>query len=634
MYEDEKKKSGQDFLTTTSLAFKLSIETPDDQASFDRLQRIIYENKLNATSITSSDEPTTRFLHVWGRLAPAGPLGNNVMSRASDIRDMYEEIFDMKCKDCKRGGYDQGECKDIFVKCEVCEKSAFNPKQSFVSQLRKKRLIKDIFAVHLKDDKTVLMKSWVLNIFGRQPIYAIKEYFGLEIATYFSWMGFYTTSLLFPSLVGLTLKMFDNQDQGPAISWVSVIGVAINFLWAAFFLVTWNSLNDYLQPAKKKYETDLKVRRTSFSPKVKILQRHKQLISAFITALVLLLVVGTSYGILKLGSTTKETLKNYAYLPKIIIKIMKLIPEILLSVCMIGFNIMYSKIARQLTSWENYQFVSTHEQALMSKLIVFRLFNAFHTLIHIAFVLGDLVLLQTRLVNLLIVQQIRTNVGEVLGSDLRVKLLQVLVSLAVCSFLSDGYVVSMHKLLGAMFVAVGVYFGKMIFLKDVKIPKIMKLVFKEKKKKEYAGQVEKESEMREFESTFLDYLEMLIQFGYIFLFFPVYPLGSTFALVNNLVEIHTDAFRLVKFSKRPFPAFKSPSNFWWYAFSLMTLCGVVTNTQIIRCSIVFAQIPQERMFFFFGLAFFVAYFGMRNLLKFQTLRNIGNTNSELNKKVS
>ena len=61
----------------------------------------------------------------------------------------------------------------------------------------------------------------------------------------------------------------------------------------------------------------------------------------------------------------------------------------------------------------------------MTKLIVFRVFNAYHTLLYIAFVLKDLELLQVRLLNLLIVQQMKGNLGEVFGSNLRVKLLQV-----------------------------------------------------------------------------------------------------------------------------------------------------------------------------------------------------------------
>lgn len=44
-----------------------------------------------------------------------------------------------------------------------------------------------------------LMKNWVKH----QPLDTIKNYFGVKIALYFSWLGFYTNMLILPAILGV-----------------------------------------------------------------------------------------------------------------------------------------------------------------------------------------------------------------------------------------------------------------------------------------------------------------------------------------------------------------------------------------------------------------------------------------------
>lgn len=61
----------------------------------------------------------------------------------------------------------------------------------------------------------------------------------------------------------------------------------------------------------------------------------------------------------------------------------------------------------------------------------------------------------------------------------------------------------------------------------------------------------KEGEMDEYEGTFDDYLEMFIQFGYVVLFSSVYPISALWAVLNNILEVRADAFKLCKVYQRP-----------------------------------------------------------------------------------
>lgn len=54
------------------------------------------------------------------------------------------------------------------------------------------------------------------------------------------------------------------------------------------------------------------------------------------------------------------------------------------------------------------------------------------------------------------------------------------------------------------------------------------------------------------QGTLNDYLEMFLQFGYVFLFSSVFPLAALFALLNNITEIRSDAFKMCRVFQRPF----------------------------------------------------------------------------------
>ena len=66
------------------------------------------------------------------------------------------------------------------------------------------------------------------------------------------------------------------------------------------------------------------------------------------------------------------------------------------------------------------------------------------------------------------------------------------------------------------------------------------------------SQVEIESSFVQYEGTFEDYLEMFIQFGYVTLFSCAYPLAGFWALLNNVIEVRGDAFKLCFVHQRPF----------------------------------------------------------------------------------
>jgi hypothetical protein len=65
--------------------------------------------------------------------------------------------------------------------------------------------------------------------------------------------------------------------------------------------------------------------------------------------------------------------------------------------------------------------------------------------------------------------------------------------------------------------------------------------------------VEAQSKLSTYTTTFDDYNEIAIQFGYVTLFAAAFPAAPAAALLNNLVEGKSDLLKLFKGMQRPHP---------------------------------------------------------------------------------
>lgn len=102
------------------------------------------------------------------------------------------------------------------------------------------------------------------------------------------------------------------------------------------------------------------------------------------------------------------------------------------------------------------------------------------------------------------------------------------------------------------------------------------------------AQNESESDLLEYDSTYDDYLEMYIQFGYIVLFASISPFASIAALINNIIELRIDAYKLCCVYRRPFAKRAKNTGAWLLAFEAMTVMSIITN-----CGLLYMQ-PEIR----------------------------------------
>ena len=62
---------------------------------------------------------------------------------------------------------------------------------------------------------------------------------------------------------------------------------------------------------------------------------------------------------------------------------------------------------------------------------------------------------------------------------------------------------------------------------------------------------------------------MLIQFGYVTLFSSAFPVAAMCALLNNVIEIRSDAFKLCMTLQRPFGQRVENIGGWMVSFSIL-----------------------------------------------------------------
>lgn len=91
-----------------------------------------------------------------------------------------------------------------------------------------------------------------------------------------------------------------------------------------------------------------------------------------------------------------------------------------------------------------------------------------------------------------------------------------------------------------------------------------------------------ENSLDPYKSTFDDYLEMLIQFGHVVLFFPIFPLAATCALINNFIEIRSDAFKLCVAHQRPFAGPRiCDIREWFQALNILVYLSIPINCVLL-----------------------------------------------------
>ncbi|WVQ64321.1 uncharacterized protein L199_002483 [Kwoniella botswanensis] len=102
----------------------------------------------------------------------------------------------------------------------------------------------------------------------------------------------------------------------------------------------------------------------------------------------------------------------------------------------------------------------------------------------------------------------------------------------------------------------------------------------EEVEKRFLEKVERELALPDY-SLFTDYAEMVTQFGYVTIWSIVWPLAPVFALINNYVELRSDALKICKHVRRPVGDRVETIGSWLETLSIISWIGAITNSTLI-----------------------------------------------------
>nr|XP_025036500.1 LOW QUALITY PROTEIN: anoctamin-7 [Pelodiscus sinensis] len=354
-----------------------------------------------------------------------------------------------------------------------------------------------------------------------QPLDHVREYFGEKIAIYFAWLGFYTAWLLPAAAVGTVVFLAGLVTMGTNTPAQEICESGGQFLMCPLCdtCQTWN-ISEICPMAKVGYLFDhpgtvfFSVFMSFWA--VTFLEHWKRKSATLLCVVMIFLVSVIMYrGIVSvvMYHTGNAVLMTQAgNIANISSTLVNLALILLMSQ-------VYTSLAEKLTRWEMHRTQTLHEDAFTFKVFIFQFVNFYSSPFYVAFFKGRFVGYPGQYGTLLGLRNEECGPGGCL-----IELAQQLFIIMV---------------------------GKQIVsnIQEFVIPKLK--AWRQKGQLARSPRWEEDYELIDCEGLFEEYLEMVLQFGFITIFVAACPLAPLFALLNNWVEIRLDAQKFVCEYRRP-----------------------------------------------------------------------------------
>uniref|UniRef100_A0A671XED7 Anoctamin n=1 Tax=Sparus aurata TaxID=8175 RepID=A0A671XED7_SPAAU len=490
---------------------------------------------------------------------------------------------------------------------------------------------KDYFFDSKTRSSILLYEEWAnYSVFYKyQPIGLVRKYFGEKIGLYFAWLGLYTQMLIPASLVGVIVFLYGCatvDDNIPSMEichprnnitmcplcdrvcsyWklstacgtarashlfdnpATVFFSIFMALWAAMFMEHWKRrqmrLNyewdltgfedEEVSGDHPRAEYEFQVMQKSLSKDRKSQHKIEKLscrdrLPAYMTNIVMmLLMIGVTFaivfGVILYRISTKAALhmssnpitRNHVQLT------VKTTAAIINLVVILILDEVYGAVARWLTVLEVPKTDKSFEERLIFKTFILKFVNAFSPIIYIAFFRGRLV---GRPGNYLYVFESYRMEECAHGGCL----MELCIQLSI-------------TMLGKQLIQNNLF--------EIGIPKLKKLIRYIQSKQGAFQEEERQKKLRRYETDhFLEpfagltpeYMEMIIQFGFVTLFVASFPLAPLFALLNNIIEIRLDAKKFVTELRRPVAARAKDIGIWYNILRGVAKVAVIINAFVI-----------------------------------------------------
>ncbi|KAG6832166.1 hypothetical protein H0H92_004897 [Tricholoma furcatifolium] len=454
-------------------------------------------------------------------------------------------------------------------------------------------LVESIFALHDRKFNETWLRSWTPRQIASVQLEKIRGQFGDAVALYFAFLAFYTKALIFPALLGLVFYFY-GTPYSPVYS-------TLLFIWSVIFVESWRVRERILS---LRFETRgsfrVEKRRHDYKPGFTWWKRETRILASIplITLCAgILVALLTGIFVFEAFATQLYTGPGKQYI----------------------FLQLYQVMAVHLTAWENHSHQSSYSSSLTIKTfalnaLVAYLGLALSAFVYVPFGEGVMQVLQTSLfrdatgilseaANITmsdVVSSMSTPVPsqslwDVNKSSAKQKLNPGRLKEQMFAYTVTNQVVDTFTEVGLPFVLRAVASfrnGKKGLLPPSSPSEKNKngvkkrVVFEDEREKgglaerEFLDHVRSQVALPEYE-LFQDYSEMVTQFGYVALWSSIWPLASVMALLNNFLELRSDAFKMTVHNRRPIPIRTETIGPWLEALTCLSWLTAVTNSALV-----------------------------------------------------
>ncbi|KAM7243815.1 hypothetical protein CapIbe_004423 [Capra ibex] len=491
------------------------------------------------------------------------------------------------------------------------------------------------------NDRKLLYQEWArYGVFYKfQPIDLIRKYFGEKIGLYFAWLGLYTSFLIPSSVIGIIVFLYgcatieedipskEMCDQQNAFTMCPLCDTSCDYwnlssacgtarashlfdnpatvvfsifmaLWATMFLENWKRLQMRLgyfwdltgieeeeEHSRPEYETKVREKMLKESNKSGVQKLGTSGTEAededdedkltwkdrfpgylmnfasilFMIALTFSIVFGvivyriTTAAALSLNKATRSNVRVTVTATAVIINL----------VVILILDEIYGAVAKWLTKIEVPKTEQTFEERLILKAFLLKFVNAYSPIFYVAFFKGRFVGRPGSYVY--VFDGYRMEECAPGGC-----LMELCIQLSII-------------MLGKQLIQNNIF--------EIGVPKLKKLFRKLKDETEpeeadsahskHPEQWDLDYSLEPYTGLTPEYMEMIIQFGFVTLFVASFPLAPVFALLNNVIEVRLDAKKFVTELRRPDAVRTKDIGIWFDILSGIGKFSVIINAFVI-----------------------------------------------------
>jgi anoctamin-10 len=442
--------------------------------------------------------------------------------------------------------------------------------------------VKAIFPMHnTKLNQSILSHLSRKLFLTAEDIDSIRDMHGSKVAFYYAFIQVYTVFLTFPAVTGVIAWL-----------WLPKYSLAFGILtsvWCTVFLEYWKiQETDYSLRWNVKGIHHLKVNRSQFKYEKEYVDeagrkhyyfpRWKKVVRQ-LAQIPFLLCAFVALGITIIAVFAIEIMISETYAGPYK-DLLEYLPTILLAVSLPWITASLEDAAEWMTEYENHRTADLHEMSLTQKVFVLNMFTNYLPIFLTAFIYipfgGDVV---PKLEGLLV--KAFASVGKKfvhqpfhLDADrLRNEVIALTVTGQISGFFEENIVPMVkHKMSD--------------WYRDYRRSRsqgdmLLSVVKDDPEETEFLSRIRNESILPKY-NVQDDISEIVLQFGYLALFSPVWPVIPLGFLINNWIELRSDFAKLSLEHQRPAPVRSDGIGPWIYSLEALTWLGSICTAAIVH----------------------------------------------------